>query len=218
MEQQNFSPPSSLQQPSPKGIKSFLPIILLILVAALVGVLVWQKNNANQIADALQQQIILLQNQINNRIIATTSNETAGWKTYTNARYGYSIKYPSDWWYKDYSDSANDLILSEVFFSDSYKQLSEKYELNTISIVVRSYEIKINDRGFHEITSPILTVFVDGVESTKVSGTVMWDKEGLVPVVEVLIPKNNKFYTVSAWGTNNLAVFNEILGTFKFTK
>ncbi len=64
MEQQNFSPPSSVQQPIPKGIKPFWLIILLVLVVALVGVLLWQKNNANQISESLQQQIISLHNQI----------------------------------------------------------------------------------------------------------------------------------------------------------
>ena len=63
MEQQNFSSPSSLQQPKSKGVKPFWVVILLVLVLALVGVLVWQKNNANQIADSLQQQVIALQNQ-----------------------------------------------------------------------------------------------------------------------------------------------------------
>ncbi|MDO8524503.1 MAG: hypothetical protein Q7R99_02650 [bacterium] len=49
------------QQPSPKGIKPFWPIVLLVLVVALVGVLVWQKNNANQTVDVLQDIVLLTQ-------------------------------------------------------------------------------------------------------------------------------------------------------------
>jgi len=95
MEQQNFNPPSSAQQPSPKGIKPFWLIVLLVLVVVLVGVLLWQKNNASQAVDTLQQQISALQNQVSDKkIIATTSNEIAGWKTYRNEKYGFALKHP----------------------------------------------------------------------------------------------------------------------------
>ncbi|MDO8524502.1 MAG: hypothetical protein Q7R99_02645 [bacterium] len=94
------------QQTNSKSIRPFWPIILLVLVVALVGVLLWQKNNANQIAESLQQQIISLQNQVlslqnkssnsNGEIVAITSNETAGWKTYRNDKYGFELKYPNN--------------------------------------------------------------------------------------------------------------------------
>jgi len=61
MEQQNFNPPSSAQQPSPKGIKPFWLIVLLVLVVVLVGVLLWQKNNANQAVDVLQNVVLSTQ-------------------------------------------------------------------------------------------------------------------------------------------------------------
>ncbi|MFH0739850.1 MAG: hypothetical protein V1819_01770 [bacterium] len=64
MDQQNFSQPSSAQQLSQKSIKPLWPVILLVLVIALVGVLLWQRNTANQIADSLQQQITSLQKQM----------------------------------------------------------------------------------------------------------------------------------------------------------
>ena len=31
---------------------------------------------------------------------ATTTDETAGWKTYTDTNYGFSFKYPTDWFIK----------------------------------------------------------------------------------------------------------------------
>ena len=122
MDQQNFSPPSSVQQPGPKGIKPFWPIIMLVLVVALVGVLLWQKNNANQIINALQKQIATLQSKfVNlqvidsiNKIATTTLNENISWEKFsTDSRLSLpqkvidakpelslgvlSLSYPSTW-------------------------------------------------------------------------------------------------------------------------
>lgn len=93
MEQQNFNSPQQpdLTKLSSKGVKPFWPIVLLILVVALVGVLLWQKNNANQIADFLQQQIIALQNKFidlqvadsTNKIATTTLNKNISWKKFS---------------------------------------------------------------------------------------------------------------------------------------
>ena len=188
--------------------KTILIVVFAVLSVTLVGALAYQRTNQPETALV---PVVIDQNQ-------QTQDETVGWNTYTNEQYGFEMKYSIDWLYKDYYNSANDPILSEVFFSNSYEQLSEKYELNTISVVARPYEIKVDDMGFHELTSPISIVFVDGIESTKVSGTKLWDMEGFVSVVEVVIPKNNKFYTVSAWGTDNLTTFDQMLSTFKFIK
>jgi len=66
MEQQisdQFSNQPAPQLPKPKTIKPFWIIVLLVLVVALVGVVLWQRNIANKIADSLQQQIVALQDQ-----------------------------------------------------------------------------------------------------------------------------------------------------------
>ncbi|MEK7109395.1 MAG: PsbP-related protein [Patescibacteria group bacterium] len=44
---------------------------------------------------------------------ATTTDETAGWKTYTDTNYGFSFKYPTDWFIKKNNDGIG------VFFSKS---------------------------------------------------------------------------------------------------
>lgn len=67
MDQQNFSSPDSLQQPSSRGVSPVWAIILLVLVVVLIGVLVWQRSIANQVADSLQNQITALQNQLSQK-------------------------------------------------------------------------------------------------------------------------------------------------------
>jgi len=62
MDQQNFNQP--LQKGQKGAIKPFWIVVLLVLVIALVGVAVWQRNSVSQQIIALQKQINALQNQV----------------------------------------------------------------------------------------------------------------------------------------------------------
>jgi len=63
--------------------------------------------------------------------LTPTPDPTADWKTYTNTKYGYSIKYPSNWWIeREYA------LISDI--------PSEVYE-GPISPVPLPYEIDINE-------------------------------------------------------------------------
>ncbi|MCL5011108.1 MAG: hypothetical protein M1127_02770 [Patescibacteria group bacterium] len=62
--EQNYSPQG---QSSISGVRPVWAIILIVLVVALIGVLVWQRNTTNEMADNLQQQITALQNQLSQK-------------------------------------------------------------------------------------------------------------------------------------------------------
>lgn len=65
--------------------KGLTPITIVILIAAvLLGYLVYSGKIALPQKQASQSPI-------------TTSNETASWQTYSNTKYGYELRYPSDW-------------------------------------------------------------------------------------------------------------------------
>jgi uncharacterized protein YxeA len=71
---------------------SVVIIIIVILVAIIVGgVFVYQYFSA-KIQPVIQTQ----ENQ---------NNQTAGWKTYTNEKYGFELKYPNDWKYFEQGDA-----------------------------------------------------------------------------------------------------------------
>jgi hypothetical protein len=58
-----------------------LVIILLLVLAAGVGIYCWQSKYS--------------------------VDETADWKTYTNEKYGFSLKYPTDWSYREEQEVVN---------------------------------------------------------------------------------------------------------------
>lgn len=49
------------------------------------------------------------------------NNQTAGWKTYTNAKFGFEIKYPSSWFYNEFTWNEN---INGIAFcpSDAYSK------------------------------------------------------------------------------------------------
>lgn len=108
---------SILTMKNPKG---FIPIVIVILISALAlaaaGTALWYKSEKAQETKNVNQTVILNENSNNNSNIAVNTNtvaantntaatdETAGWKTYTNSTVGYSVKYPADWTVKDINE------------------------------------------------------------------------------------------------------------------
>ena len=91
----------SAQDAPTSGVKSPLLMIILVVLAVfalgMAGFMYWQNRE-------LQKQVAVItvaQNQIKeaakpNVVPTTAADPTAGWKTYTNSEYGYSIKYPEN--------------------------------------------------------------------------------------------------------------------------
>lgn len=68
--------------------RGFIVPLLIAIIAVLVvggGVYLYTQNNSQQ-PTALQA---------TNSLLATSSNQYAGWKTYSNTKYGFSFKYPA---------------------------------------------------------------------------------------------------------------------------
>jgi len=234
MEQQfnnQFSNQSTSQQPKLKTVKPFLVVILLVLIVVLVGVLLWQKNTANQATNALQKQVVALQNQalqknnqsvvsqsnnqINNTIIATTSNEVAGWKTYTNTEYGYEVKYPSDWVYDELTTPTKGEIVS---FS---KDKNGVGEVQIYSMPNSKGDKSLKDWWYNNEYKRL------GEPSTFFSGIIQHDDGGALSVYWK--DNNDSKYAYRATmgflsSLNHVETFQrlsfyyQMLSTFKFTK
>jgi hypothetical protein len=82
-------------------------IVLVIVVAFVAGATIyaWQQKAISSILQDLQTQITNLQNQVAKKETSVTPNpatdETAGWKTYTNITHKYTIEYPASWFVDD---------------------------------------------------------------------------------------------------------------------
>lgn len=107
-----------------KKASAALWIVWIILIILIAGGLVYYFQYTK--IPELNTKINDLQNQVNQlqEQAKQPADETADWKTYENTKYGYSVKYPSDWYLynKGFYDAATktykDVALS-VFISDS---------------------------------------------------------------------------------------------------
>lgn len=64
-----------------KGYTQLLIIICIVGLAIIAGIYYFNKNNTSVVQPTSQ---------------LTAADETLNWKTYTNTKYGYSVKYPDD--------------------------------------------------------------------------------------------------------------------------
>jgi|GEM_PF-5053623 hypothetical protein len=74
--------------------------IIVVIIGATISVVIFTNHN-----HAFQQQMIATPTSTAVRVASSTTDETAGWQTYTDTQEGLSFKYPSDWAVK--KDSGN---------------------------------------------------------------------------------------------------------------
>ena len=87
-----------------KSLSVLITIIIMIVLAG-IGYYFLNQNFQNQ-KDDLQAQITDLQNQVKtSESTPTSAVDTSDWKTYTNTKFGYVFKYPSDYTLDNPSES-----------------------------------------------------------------------------------------------------------------
>lgn len=135
---------------------------------------------------------------INNISIATStsenkSDELKDWKTYTNKEYGFEIKYPSDWSFKDISSSTRNP-----------------------SIVIKS-KTRLNLPGYENVPVYFRAVIISNLSNT---GKVI-SKTGHFSTIKE-VPNQQDAFNVNInqqteENTNEYKIWQQILSTFKFT-
>jgi hypothetical protein len=83
------------------GISTLLAVLLVILVAVLVGGGVWWYMNQKQTAATTTTTSATAISQKTTTTTSAGQDETAGWKTYTNNIFKFSLKYPSTYTIED---------------------------------------------------------------------------------------------------------------------
>jgi len=149
----------------------------------------------------------------------------AGWATFTNKEFEYSVKYPQELNAKEWAqiikagDSAgvNNWLLSEVAFGKN-TELGDWQISITVSSRSLAEEKELAKMSIAKITEKNVTI--DGINSIKYIGN---GGEGLTGrLVKILVSHKNKVYSLNYSEVNNknnnLIVFDKIIETFQFTK
>lgn len=146
----------------------------------------------------------------------TTSNQTSNWKTYTNYKYGFSFKYPSDWMYLEVPNETYQIEQDEVWLYKESARLPKPQTNATTDIVFR---ITTND------PSPDWNpqYFDDYDSSTSQTGSISYTKISGINKVggfreDVAILKTENFYILALTNgeSNSLEYLSQILSTFTF--
>lgn len=140
-----------------------LPIVIAIVVVAILGA-------GGYFA---YKQYVAPKEQINNESQDQTAgpalNEVEGWKTYTNTQYGFEIKYPSSWFYSEFTWNAN---INGIAFcpSDTYDKTNcadvpmmntpeAPIFINTAKKPITSSSLILADEKYRETYNEILSTF-----------------------------------------------------------
>ncbi|HUQ85727.1 MAG TPA: hypothetical protein VM077_05360 [Candidatus Limnocylindrales bacterium] len=155
------------------------------------------------------------------------TTDTAGWKTHTNEKYGYSIKYPSENYVRVYCIGANTQPDDNVSFSLWDKQIYNvtKDPTNTCPLDGHSLlvsKIELEEHRRYPFKTETENLLIDGEKAIK--KTDMFDgdcgayyqcKPWQISIS--LTHKNQNFY-IYFYDKENEDMFDQILQTLKFAK
>lgn len=142
--------------------------------------------------------------------IVAPTNQTAGWKTYTNTEYGFEIKYPSSW-----SGSEQPITMSNLgelaYFKAVYMSVivwnTSKYSYDELKMPPPG--------GINPDTIKQENIAISGYPATKFSYTSVGDaSSGTKSYQQLSINKNQLVFVINCSGQD----CNQIISTFKFTK
>lgn len=150
----------------------------------------------------------------------TSSAATTNWKTYTNSKYQFSLKYPPSWNYKS-APKYPDII----FFSPYTIGFPEDSEgpFTPVRVAIRQTDVEKDISSFKNAYQykdfKDENVIIDKVSSRKISGVVTGVSYAKGQFnTEVFIPTTDKITQLSFYETKEVKrlLFDQILSTFKF--
>lgn len=164
----------------------------------------------------------------------TTEDQFKDWKTYTNNRYSYSIKYPNNWFVmsdnseKDFSKRGEDQLLigGDTTWSNynkwDYTPGNKPSDMKSISLMIfknknQSWLCKNSDA--YDITENKQLTNDNGITYTRCAYKIKQGYElGGTSVVQIGILNSNDYLYFFATLFENRDVLDKMVSTFKFTK
>ncbi len=200
-----------------KGLASIL--IVLLIAAAVGGYLVYSGKIS------LPQKQVTQTSKSDASPAPTGVDETANWKTYTNTKYGYSVKYPPDWSSGDgsfiapggqsgygYSDVSIQVLSKSVNFDNTNREKDTLEEY-----------VKKDAGGETGPSKTPISVKKITTQSGNIGFAVEWEASGWSANKKTYTAffelPNDKTSTIQIGGTEGyLDVYHLIVSTFKFTE
>ena len=174
----------------------------------------------NQPAQTAQQQVQPAQVQPQ----ATSTDETANWKTYTNATYGFQLNYPSDWSVREYGQKDNYFIIFsqtspvgnfQIQIRDLSTSADGQAELKNRQSQINSNITDLSGTAVSHLTVggfPAMKLYVDLTPTLKQNNVLFLNGNEEFNIAE------QPMSTDSALFSQSIQLMDSVLSTFKFTK
>lgn len=158
-----------------------------------------------------------------------TTDPTADWKTYTNTKYKFSFKYPSEVFFQGKTDSDYIFLESDKNFvmplggwdsqpTDIEISIDQNSKNLTFSEKVNSIKKLLDNTSVSESEIALSSSIGKQISGQGASETPLQESRWIFIILK--IPNINKFVDISLIesGKFNINTFNQILSTFKFTE
>ncbi len=181
-----------------------LPVIVVALLLLIVGVGAYYLGRRTQ---SVPQQSTTPQVAVTS---PTIPDSTANWQTYTNQKYNFAIKYPSDWKYIEVPNNKYQTQYDGVWLlpKSSTPPLPNSDGLTVpIALQLSTTDPSINPQFIDNYKSESYLIGI--LQGKRITGT---SKAGMA-IDEIVIKANTFYIDAKTHGAN----FDQILSTFKFT-
>lgn len=192
-----------------KNQKGFAPLVVLVIVIV-VGVAVYFgfMNKSAKVAISPSPTVSSTKSPS-----VSPKDETLGWKIYTNAKYGFEFKYPTDWKVQDTSESHVSIAADSDKRNGSYgpsNPINVSATSNTSHLSLSQWVNKNVDKPTTVSSKEIQVggyTAIQNIETGNITSVVTYSSS-INNVVSFDSPESSPY----------LKVYNQILSTFKFTK
>jgi|SRR3989344_1408492 len=211
-------PVQPIQQPPPSSTKSFFSTKIILLIMFLLIILgaggtylaLNAKNKPQSVASTSTP--TTAPTPLSTEASAKEDDLTAGWRTYENGAYGYSIKYPPDW---SFYEKKSNIVFGPLSTKNHIGETVPEYVSSYITLDIYTSPQNTDLAAFKKISSDLKPVWKD-FKIGEINGKEVKHLGCLSGNCrEVLFQINELVFNF--FEQNNLKELDQILSTFQFT-